>query len=339
MKIHVDPACDIQHSGFYLMGFMHLFGEDSIVFSGKHGHTFEHNSDVLPVVLEHEDGTRTRLILDYGDSPTYWNNLYEWSDVYAKTNIPEDVHPRYPKSIPMGRGLPMKSYSTVQTLRLGISNYLKARRRIVAPRRFFSLYRLMAFRCLPRELFESRGVSESDYIHFVCTPWKNDDGTNQVRANFMRAAKSIPGVVFEGGFTPRPDGVDMGYGDLVTKPFEPYNDYMKKTHRSLTVFNNPSVKGCHSWKLAEFLCWGKAIVSTPLLRMLPAPLVDGVHLLYTDGSQEDMVEKIRLIREDAALRKSLEDNARAYYEEHLRPEKVVSRILQKAGVPLPGSLD
>jgi glycosyltransferase involved in cell wall biosynthesis len=73
--------------------------------------------------------------------------------------------------------------------------------------------------------------------------------------------------------------------------------------------------------------------------MLPAPLVDGGHVLYTDGTQEDMTEKIRLIREDAALRKSLEDNARAYYEEHLRPEKVVSRILQKAGVPLPGSLD
>jgi glycosyltransferase involved in cell wall biosynthesis len=339
MKIYVDPACDIQHTGFYLQGFMGLFGADSVVFDDRHGLSFHHNSDILALVLEGEGGNTTRVILDYGDTPKYWNRLYEWSDVYAKTNIREEDFPSHPKSIPLGRGLPMKSFSTYRTLGLGVSNFLKARHRIKDARRFFSLYRQMAFRSIGRGRFETMGVSEPDYIHFVCSQWKNDDGTNQVRANFMRAAKSIPGVVFDGGFTPRPDGIDMGYGDLITKPFEPFNDYMKKTHRSLTVFNNPSVKGCHSWKLAEFLCWGKAIVSTPLLRMLPAPLVDGVHLLYTDGSQEDMVEKIRLIREDAALRKSLEDNARAYYEEHLLPEKVVSRILQKVGVPLPGSLD
>jgi len=337
MKIHVDPACDIQQSGFYLLGFMRLFGEDSLVFDGRHGLSFVQNSDIHALLLKGEDGKTTRLILDHGDSANYWKSLYEWSDVYAKTNIREEDFYTRPKSIPLGRGFPIKSFSTLHTLRLGLSNYIKASPRIKNPRRFFSHYQRTALRCLPYHRFETRGESDPDYIHFVCSQWKNDNGANQVRANFMRAAKSIPGVVFDGGFTPRPDGVDMGYGDLMTKPFEPFNDYMKKTHRSLTVFNNPSVKGCHSWKLAEFLCWGKAIISTPLLRMLPAPLVDGVHLLYTDGTREDIVEKIRLIREDPALRKFLEDNARAYYEEYLQPEKVVARILRNAGVPIPGS--
>lgn len=70
--------------------------------------------------------------------------------------------------------------------------------------------------------------------------------------------------------------------------------------------------------------------------MSPAPIVHGVHLLHTDGTQEGIVEKIRLIREDQTLLKSLEGNARAYYVEHLHPEKAVIGILRKAGVPMPG---
>jgi glycosyltransferase involved in cell wall biosynthesis len=141
---------------------------------------------------------------------------------------------------------------------------------------------------------------------------------------------------FEGGFSPRPDGYDPGYPDLMWKPFEPLETYMHKTLRSLVVFNNPSVKGCHSWKLAEYLSWGKAIVSTPLIRMLPAPLEDGIHLLYTDGTVQDMTEKIQLLREDVELRKTIERNARAYFDEHFAADRVMAEVLRCAGVVLPG---
>ncbi len=333
MKVYIDPACDIQHTGFYLLGFMELLGSDSIVFSNRHTLGFSHNNDILSAVVESDDAQRqVRLILDFGDSPKYRDSLYEWADVYAKTNIREEDLPLYPKSIPLGRGVPMKSFSTTRTIQLGLSNYFKARHRIMDARGFLSLYRLMAFRCIPRAEFETRGVSEGSYVHFVCTPWKNDKETNDLRANFMLAVKSVPGITFEGGFAPRADGFDPGYEDLRTGPFEPYKVYMAKTQRSLTVFNNPAVKGCHSWKLAEYLCWGKAIISTPLLRMLPAPLEDGVHILYTDGSLADIAGKVRLLREDIGFRNSLERNARAYYDEYLAPAKVVTRILQRAGL-------
>jgi hypothetical protein len=335
MKVLLDPACDIQHVGFYLLGFEELLGRDSIEFSSRHGLRFSHNSDILALVVEDDDGKGTRIILDFGDSPRYRDDLYEWADLYSKTNIREEDHPSYPKSTTLGRNFPLKPFSSFHTLLLGLSNYARARRRIQDPRRFFSLYRQLAFRSLPRERMERRGVSERDYIHFVCTPWKNDNATNDLRANFMRAAMSLPDMVFEGGFTPRPDGFDPGYDDLRAKPFESYPVYMQKTQRSLAVFNNPSVKGCHSWKLAEYLCWGKAIVSTPLARKLPAPLVDGVHILYTDGSMEDMAGKLQLLRDDDDMRKTLEENAQGYYREHLAPEKVVGRVLREAGIPLP----
>jgi hypothetical protein len=335
MKVYVDPACDIQHTGFFLLGFMGLSGRGSIVFSDRHGLGFSHNSDVLPLVVVSDGGRETRILLDYGDSPKYRDDLYEWADLYAKTNIREEDLPGYPKSMVLGRNMPIKAFTSVRTMQLGVSNYFKARHRIKDARRFFSLYRLMAFRCIPREEIETRLPSEDGYMHYVCTPWKNDTATNEVRANFMRAAKSIPGMDFEGGFTPRPDGYVPGYDDLKTNPFESYRVYMRKTQRSLAVFNNPSVKGCHSWKLAEYLCWGKAIVSTPLVRMLPAPLLDGIHVLYTDGTMEDMAGKLSLLRRDVKLRSTLERNARAYYDEHLAPDKMVAEVLSRAGIRLP----
>ena len=337
MRLHVDAACDIQHSGYYLEGFRRLLGRECLTFTSEHFGGFKSDRSILAMVLESRDGSRKRIVFDYGDSPKYHEKQYHWSDLYAKKNIRAEDFPLYPKSTQLGPGLPMKTMPPFQTGLLGFRNYLKARDRIGSVREFASMYKQFATRFLDQAQYDSKGVSESDYIHFVCTPWRNEQETNLLRANFMRAAKSLPGMVFDGGFAPRPGWDGTGFDDVMGKPLEPMEAYMRKTLRSLVVFNNPSVKGCHSWKLSEFLSWGKAIISTPLVRMLPAPLVDGVHLIYTDGSLEDMRAKISLLREDAALRKSLETNARAYFEENMLPEKIVSRVLGLAGLPLPAN--
>jgi hypothetical protein len=65
--------------------------------------------------------------------------------------------------------------------------------------------------------------------------------------------------------------------------------------------------------------------------MLPAPLVDGEHLLITDGSREDMERKIRLLMNEPELRHKLEQNAHRYYMEYLAADRVIVRILERAG--------
>jgi glycosyltransferase involved in cell wall biosynthesis len=71
-----------------------------------------------------------------------------------------------------------------------------------------------------------------------------------------------------------------------------------------------------------------------MLRMLPAPLVDGEDVIVTDGSIGDLSEKIEAIMTDPALRRRLEQNARKYYDTYLTPERVISRILEKVGYGL-----
>jgi glycosyltransferase involved in cell wall biosynthesis len=82
------------------------------------------------------------------------------------------------------------------------------------------------------------------------------------------------------------------------------------------------------------MAWGKAIISTPPVRMFPEPLVDGEHWLLTDGSVEDIEAKIRLLQSDPELHARLEENARAYFDKYLSPNAVMKRIMERAGSAL-----
>ena len=77
----------------------------------------------------------------------------------------------------------------------------------------------------------------------------------------------------------------------------------------------------------EYLALGKAIISLPLMRALPAPLEHGVHIHYVDGSSEQIRDALRQISSDAEYRSFLEHNAREYHERYLSPAAMMRRLL------------
>ena len=86
--------------------------------------------------------------------------------------------------------------------------------------------------------------------------------------------------------------------------------------------------GCLGWKLGEFLALGKATISLPITRVLPAPLEHGVHLHVVDGSPDSLDDALDRLRRDHAYRRTLEINARQWYEEHLAPARLATRLLR-----------
>lgn len=106
------------------------------------------------------------------------------------------------------------------------------------------------------------------------------------------------------------------------------DDYIKKTLESVVVFNTPSVCSCHGWKLGEYLCMGKAIISTPLTRELPFPLEHGENIHFV-SSTEELYDAIVKINTDEAYRNKLEKGAKHYYMQWLAPEKVIERLFSK----------
>jgi glycosyltransferase involved in cell wall biosynthesis len=174
------------------------------------------------------------------------------------------------------------------------------------------------------------GLSDPDYIFLAARLWEKEAETNRFRANFLRACKAIPGLTVDGGFIPRERGPLPGFEDVTVARTYRLQDYLQRTKRSGIVFNTPAVAGCHGWKLAEFLALGKAIISTPISRAMPQPLVHGVHAHFVDGSERSISEAVNEIRLDETYRRRLERNARDYYERHLKPEVVVRWILEIA---------
>ena len=111
------------------------------------------------------------------------------------------------------------------------------------------------------------------------------------------------------------------------------NEYDKRNRRSWFVFSTPSVIGCHGWKLGEFLCEGKAIVSTPLNNVMPGSFENGVHYLEV-LSPDDMEKAIVRLRDDVDLMQRLKRNAWDYYNTWVSPEASVLNVLKKVGVTL-----
>ena len=160
------------------------------------------------------------------------------------------------------------------------------------------------------------------------------------RGEFLKACKKA-GMNIEGGLfyvngesvlkeMPDYPKYKEEYKDFIYESRLSMDDYIRKTKESVVVFNTPSVCECHGWKLAEYLCMGKAIISTPLTREMPSPLVHGKHVHFVN-SVEEIYDAVVKINSDEHYRKKLQEGARQYYVKWIAPEIVIQRLLEKVG--------
>jgi len=333
MLIRVDPSFDALYAMYYLQGVSDL-PNIRVVFDPKPFRSFKHTRDYVAMILEERGMDPRRIVIDFGDTPTFRKEAYDWADVYAKVNLTPEDHDTYPKMMPLGpASFGIRIYPKWKIPVMALFHFLKARKRIPSPSLFLSSYKAN-LRRLTFDEYADPLHSATDYVHFVSTLWKDDKRANDDRVHFMDAVRRGGGLSFEGGFAPRADGQHFGYDAYIGPPFESLETYREKIGRSFVVFNTPAVKQCHGWKLPEFMAWGKAIISMPPVRMFPAPLVDGEHWLLTDGTVEDIEAKIRRLQADPELHARLEKNIRAYFDEYIRPDAVMRRIIERAGFKL-----
>ncbi|NVK53704.1 MAG: hypothetical protein HWD85_12280 [Flavobacteriaceae bacterium] len=325
INIYIDSACDVLYSSFYIKGLEECFGFSNLFFRNKPFRRFKFNNHYFAFIIE-EELSRINVVIDYSDSSEVSKVALDWCDIYYKINIDEEKDYNSNKILSIGPSFGIKIFSFYQTFFLAFSNYFKSfgRIKISDTRRFFSNYKAQYKRPTIYDYFP--GTVQENYLYFVGSLWKKEPKTNMYRANFIKACLSL-NIKFEGGFAPRIKNDIRGFEGLTMNSRDKIESYIKKTKLSIATFNTPAVLDCHGWKLAEFLCFGKAIISTKLTRKLPLDLLDNEHLLYTDGSQEDIKEKLEFLIENKKVREKLEKNARGYFENELSPQKVVQKIL------------
>lgn len=259
------------------------------------------------------------VFFDGEDSSDLIAEGLSWCDVYAKCNVsPSEPDPRV---VALGPCFPIRFGGWSRMASLGAASVtLSLNRKATAQSWKRQLDRLPVSSYRP-------GRSDPSYVFFATSYWAKEPATNAYRANFFRAARNR--ARFEGGFNARADGsIAAEHADLVHGERVSHHDWVERTRRSAVVFMTPAVFGAITWKLGEFLALGKAIISTPLGRRLPAPLVHGEHVHYVDGSPEQIGDALDRIVGDEAYRTHLEANARRYWWAELRPDVMAGRALK-----------
>lgn len=333
MKVVIDPVDDILYMSFYIYGLEQMFGRANVQFSDKPfsalSQESRHTRSMRFVI---DDGQRCKkYMISCNDSYKVIPELYDWCDVYGSVNANYDCTSEeyHPKLISLCPSFAIRCWSPSHTGWRAIMSLPSCGSNV---KKHLGKHR----RLLNRNQYEEYGkpsVPLENYVFSCSTLWysdewnKNDERVNLSRAHFIRACKSIEGLVFEGGLVS--SGKNQSSQDLFFDCFSrPYSmkQWTDNTRLSVFVFNTPAFWNCHGWKLGEYMSMGKAILSTPISNDLPMPLLHEGHIHIVDNSQESMAEAIRYLLSHSSYREKLERNIKSYWLEYGTPIASLKRL-------------
>ena len=343
-QIIVDPRLKFNYASWYLLGIKRLFNW-KIVYDVEpfrnleYKNTADYNSGFAFIIRS--KGQEKKFFVDTEDVAKIFEDRYGWCDVYGMVNPTTEQVAQYDKLVAIGPEFGVTLGSRFSTIIRCLKLFLKGRKySSLSFKGYLRDYLYTNIRRRPIEAYECETKVRHNYIFHASTLWYNKfaaTDTNMYRGEFLKACKKA-GINIEGGlFYVNSDSVlqempdypkyKEEYKDFIYESRLSMDDYIRKTKESVVVFNTPSVCECHGWKLAEYLCMGKAIISTPLTREMPDPLEHSKHVHFVN-SVDEIYNAVVKINSDEHYRKQLEKGARAYYEKWLAPEIVIKRLIE-----------
>jgi len=265
-----------------------------------------------------------RLGIELSDHADFWDrDLLSWAEVYAKRSLNLDLpQPHGVRVIPFG---------------LHCSGRSK--------RSMTELFAALAY-ALPR----SRTHSLNDYYKYVVTPhWQDfeyrpdapvdetilyqtrlweaneapgDENVNDERVSLLKLLKAEFNHRCIGGLVPTPYALKH-YPDMVTPQATRQPQYIKWAKSAAVGIYSRGLFGSYAFKMAEFLASSKCIVSEPLQNQLNAPL-NHISIFNTN---EQCVAACERLLSNGRLRREHRHYSWWYYNDHVQPKAVVSRLL------------
>lgn len=346
MEIIIDSRLKYNYSSWYLLGLQRVFGKRNIMFDAEpfkqlpYDNMRHLNSGVAFIV---QNGTKElKVFVDFEDVAIVFPKRYEWCDVYGMVNPTAEQLAKYDKMIAIGPEFAVTLGSKASTILKCLKNYSNGHHLTSIPFKIYLRdYIYTNIRRRSIDVYDEKVDVKDNYIFHASTLWYNEFAkkyTNYFRGEFLRAC-SKAGINIEGGLyyigdrcgvvSEMPDYPKYKeiYKDFIYDKRLSMDDYIRKTKESVMVFNTPAVGGCHGWKLAEYLCMGKAIISTPFLREMPYPMEHGKNIHFVKDAKE-LYDAVVRINTDATYRHTLERGAREYYEKWIAPEVVIQRLMR-----------
>jgi len=151
---------------------------------------------------------------------------------------------------------------------------------------------------------------------------------NDGRAACIKAARHEFGERFYGGFA-ADDFSRREYGDCLLPGSRDGEQYalVQRVRQADVCVATHGLHGCIGWKMAEYVAASRAIVSEPLLHVLPGGFAAGINYLEF-CSVNNFVEAIGTLFTDADLRLQMMQANNAYYRQWVRPDAQVLQTLR-----------
>ena len=334
-KVEIYPAFNARYYSLYIQGLISLLGSSRLEYTTRDFPPF--GADCLAFRVKGD--VERKIYLHSNDMPELDEEGLRWCDLFGKVNLDPELVPETMRSkvLALGPTMAVRVWNRYGSYLMAFRNLLRSRRILGDSwRQHIANYRGQYSSRFPEDAYRP-AAPRPNYVFYNAALWEREPKANAVRAGFVKACRAMADVRFEGGLTPRQSVNGTGrfsapeYEDFLCKRYSS-REYLERTRLSMVTMNNPAYRDCHSWRLAEYLAMGKAIISLPIVRALPSSLDHGVHIHYVDGSVDDFRSALRKIIGDAEYRRTLERNAREYYETYLAPTSVLERILRKAGI-------
>jgi glycosyltransferase involved in cell wall biosynthesis len=341
MKIIIDSKCRINYASYYIKGFCDLFEKKNVVYDST---PFDSNNLLTTpndyanylLIQYHNNSIVKNIIIDFGDSSSISIKHYEWCDVYGKINVLKNDLVQHPKMIAIGPSFGI-NYMNLSTLRLLFISLFK-KNKPVNNKEYIKNFLYMKVRRMSYKSYLGSNPNNK-YIFAISTLWYDPltfKTTNYFRIVFFSFCKKILEEVEGGFFYIEGKGVTEQFPEYSSYKNEIKNnlfkrritpsEYVKKTKKSIIVFNTPSVMSCHGWKLGEYFAMGKAILSTPLANEMPQKLLDNNTICFAD-SKEMIENKVQELIYNEKIRSQMELNTSEYFEKYLSPTAVINRII------------
>ena len=322
--IRVLNVFDPYYHAYYLRGLADTYGFANLHFVCKGFPRFARTGLAFEMI-----NPPLRVYIDADDFDGLDKPALQWCDIYGKVNVNPNIISANDrdKVVPLGPSFGIRERKLLRVFPLAQIGTLVYRGGERSTYTLLKRWWWMLNRRLPIRTYKNSTTSQNNYIFLASSVWAPADNCNLYRARFVEVASNKTSIKFEGGFVP-PYREDVPECVMyrIKKTYS-ISEYLVRTRASTLVFNTPAVLDCHGWKLGEYLALGKAILTTPLTRDLPAPLETGQHLHVVDGSTESINDGIDRLCKDPQYRYNLEIKARAYYEEFLTPRRAIARLV------------
>ena len=268
-----------------------------------------------------------RLFIAANDFAVVDPAVVAWADVVGQVNVDPGLS-YSPKVVPIGPsfGLPWSSRASLAAFVIR-SGAMTAPSRVPAMLRDY--LRANSER-VPLTAYTSDG-SADEFVFFVATYWRNAPSANERRLRFVRAVQSRPGLKLERRLLESGGRCLLALASSSWQEPVDHREYLRRTKASTFVFNTPAVHDCLGWKLGEFLALGKAIISTPLGRTMPGDFRSGEQIHIVEVPKSRSSRPSNYSTHDREYRHHLEESARRYWEQILRPDAVIRILLDHSG--------